>query len=350
MDTGANFGTIITLDPETYLIDTIEMETGRGGLVIYFFDYKAMDGIKFPERILFSGDTDIELFVNAYGVNEGLKPTDFVSPVEGAIPIFSPGMDQIDLNLTSEGGHLTFNSRVNNNNTKFVLSSGWGDLPLFAKRVTSAAGEKFAYRGGLAEVEAEVGGVSEISIGNSSGFGDKGHFTIRSPILMTDEIEKISGIGKNSDAIIGYTLFARAPVGLDIGRGKLFIYNREKFSPPGDAKKIRLTIDGGIPLVAGKLNGKFGMWVLDTGYPGFGYIAPENLPAESGDVSKTCNADSINVGGLVFEGVDLEVSEPPKSYPSQILGALGTNFLKEFFVVFDYEGEVAYFVPHKNGE
>ncbi len=354
MDTGANFGTKITLDPDTYLIKTIEMETGRGGLVIYFYDYKAMDGINFPARILFSADTDMELIVKDFRVNEGLKPSDFIPPAEGAAPLFPPGTDTIDLNLGLENGHVTFTSSVNNSNTKFVLNSGWGDLPLFGEKVADVAGEKFPYRGGLAEVEAEVGGVSEISIGNSSGFGEKGHFTIYSPVLITDKIEDISGIGKNFDALIGYTLFARAPVGLDIRRGRLSIYNRDRFSPPEDAKKIRLVIDGGIPLVAGKLDGKFGMWVLDTGYPGFGYVTPENISGQSpdvgeGDVSKTCNADSINVGGLVFEGVDLDVLEPPKSYPSQILGALGVEFLKEFFVIFDYRGEIAYFVPHKEG-
>jgi hypothetical protein len=366
MDTGANFGTVITLDPETYLIDTISMETGSGTLDIAFFEHTAMGGITFPKRIGFYDETHRELFVDELAIDTGLATAGFTPPVEDREVAPCIGADAIDIPMSMDSGYVTLGASVDGKKTTFVLDSAWGGPPVLKGRACAGTiggvdYADFIYRGGSFDTSISIGKNSEIAFESSSPFGRSDECSLRSVVFVSSDLDGIKDTDKIGDGILGHTFFSSFPVGIDIARGKLEIYNRDSFAPPENAKKIRLTIDGGRPLIAGRFNGEYGMWVIDTAYPGYGYVpitedkmvGSDGETAPGGASEKTtgpCVVDSINVGGIVFKNPDLIYDDPPPSYPSLILGVLGTEFLKNFTIIFDYGQGIAYIVFDDQGE
>ena len=339
MDTGSNFGTVIVFDAETYLIERIEMETGSGKLTVSFSDYEKMSGIQFPKSLLFSGATEMNLTIESFVTNEGLTSADFPPPSKGP-GIVSP-IDTGTVPLKMKDGLITFDVKIGGG-IAVLLDSAWGDLPVIGGEPDDpAGGEHFAcricLRGRSTIINALVEKNREVKIKELS---------ISSPLIYTTEMEAITGF----DAIFGYTLFARAPVGIAINRGEMTIYSDLDFTPPDGAKKVRLTIDGGRPLIDGVIDGEFGSLIIDTGYPGFGYVIRpvSDMPEGTEDTGENekYTTSSINAGGVVFEGVELELIESPLSYPSSVIGALGVGFIEDFDeVIFDYQEGILYLVP-----
>ncbi|GEM_PF-2504091 len=342
MDTGANFATAITLDPETHLIKSLAMETGGGKLKVSFEDYRQMDGVKFPGILIFSGLTTMVLNVESLKLNTGLEPCDFPPPVEGGGLSFAEGADAIELSLSKIKGkgseYMAFSVNIGGIGKRFILDTGWGGIPAVDTGRGDCPGDAFEQR-------TDSGGATFCvtrPLGLALGSMRK-KLNITSPLFVTEELGMIVGEGAVSfKGVIGYTLMAKAPVGLDLKGGKLTIYDRNSFTPPEGARKVRIVVDGGVPLVSGVVDGAPGSFIIDTGFGGFGYIVKESGPEGEGD---KYIAGSLNVGGIVFEDVELDPISRNDNLPASTIGGLGLAFLERYNIIFDYEGGILYLTP-----
>ena len=347
MDTGANFGTVITLDPETHLIINIALETGGGAQKILFEDYASMSGVNFPEKLVFVGETTMILNVESLRINPGLKPEDFAPPAENMETfLFSNSADvEFTLNPIKDQGnqYIALNANLGGAKKKFILDTDWGGLPVVNKGAGKLPGEAFKYRTDFASALLYISRPLDLTFGVL-----KTKLKIKTPVFVSDEIEVFFGEKKApAEGLLGYSLMAKNPVGLNLKENKLTIYNRENFTGPVGAKKVRMIIDGGRPVVSGVVDGVSGAIVIDTGFGGFGYIFQKSgdkkrFEGESGGI---CSVKSLNFGGMVFKDVGLKLSPADTSHPDSIIGGLGLSFLEKFNVIFDYEGGVLYLLP-----
>ncbi|MBN1572844.1 MAG: hypothetical protein JW984_06560 [Deltaproteobacteria bacterium] len=344
MDTGANFGTEIRLDPETHLIKGLAMETGGGKFEVSFEDYKSMAGVKFPGRLIFAGKTTMVLNVESLKLNPGLKACDFPPPVESGGASFTDGAEAVELILSKikgKGGeYIALNVNIGGIGKKFILDTGWGSLPAVDAGRGDCPGEIFDHRTDSGGAPFCVTRPLDLTLGLM-----RKKLEITSALFATEELGMIVGErGVSVKGVIGYTLMAKNPVRLDLAGGKLTIYDRKGFTPPEGARKLRIAVDGGVPLVSGVVDGVSGSFAVDTGFGGFGFIVKKEGVEGEGDAYA---AGSLNIGGMVFENVDLDQVSRRDCLPESTVGGLGLSFLERYDLIFDYEGGVLYLIPLK---
>ncbi len=351
MDTGANFGTVITLDPETNLIISIALETGGGAQKILFEDYASMGGVNFPEKLIFMGETKMALDVESLKINSELKPEDFVPPAESTKTLFLNNSAEVEIALNrinNQRGqgvqYIALNASLGGTKKKIIFDTDWGGLPVVDKGAGELPGEAFEHRTDFAFAHFYISRPLDLTFG-----AIKTKLKIKTPVFVSEEIGKLFGEKKApADGLLGYSLMAKNPVGLNLKENKLTIYNRENFTVPDGAKKVRMIIDGGRPVVSGVVDGVSGTIVIDTGFGGFGYIFNKSgdkklFEVEGGGIIYT--AKSLNFGGIVFEDAGLELTAADASHPDLIIVGVGLSFLEKFNVIFDYAGGVLYLSP-----
>ena len=334
MDTGANFGTHIIFNSETYLIDGFSMSTGTESLTAFFSEYETFDGVTFPGVIDFRGDMEMTLRTRSVLLNAGLQPSDFTLPSESEMPGTTV---RIPLNasrtspvISVKAGSKTYN---------LLLDTAWETLPM-VPNMTGKGGEVFSYNHGGGTIFLQATPPVSVTL------SDLGFDT---PLLTAEGASPIfQALPAGADGVIGGLLLFRGPVMIDPGNNDVTLFDRQSFSPPASGKKTRLTVEGTTPLVAGTAGGVYGSWIIDTGFEGFGYLADTGpgkglQPTEDGAFT-----GDINVGGVVLEGVALETGGYVSPALPDVLGGLGVEFLERVPTVLDYREGVVYLMSEED--
>ena len=310
MDTGANFGTKITLNSETNLIDSVSLKTGSGELLVSFCDYAPTNGLKIPRRMVFSGTTDMEVNDISIKINTSPAPRDFAPLAE--TPHVPAKTEAFSIPLKSKDGLFFVEGTLGKKPVRFLFDTAWGELPV-AKAAESASMGEMPFLARFTSTESTLFISTPADITFLSGA-----FGMRSPVFIAEKIREFTGENTGIDAAIGHTLIALYPVTVDLARGELIFFPAKSFFPPKDVKKIRLTVDGGRPLVIGSVDGRCGMFVLDSTHPGFGSL----LDIPTNEISKS-GVKIINIGGIVFDNETLGFAPKMPSYPDNAIGVLG---------------------------
>ncbi|MBN1883652.1 MAG: hypothetical protein JW885_15900 [Deltaproteobacteria bacterium] len=334
MDTGANFGTHIIFNPETYLIDGFSLCTGTENLTVFFSEYDTFEGVTFPGVIDVRGDTEMTLRTRSVLFNSGLQPSDFILPAESA-PAPATTV-RISLNATRKSPIIPV--KAGNKSSDLLLDTTWETLPVIPN-MAGPSGDVFSYRHDGETVFLRATPPVSLKLGDLS---------FDTPLLTTDGASPLfDALPDGADGVIGGMLLLLGPVMIDPGNSEVTLFDRESFSPPSFGKKTRLTVEGSTPLVAGTAGGVYGFWIIDTGFDGFGYLADagpgEDLPQQEGDVF----VGDINVGGVVLEGVTLTTRGYVSPTLPDVLGGLGVEFLESVPIVLDYREGVIYLITER---
>jgi len=329
MDTGANFGTHIIFNPETYLIDGFSMSTGTEVLTVFFAEYDTFDGLTFPDVMDVRGDTAMTLRTTSVLLNTGLAPEDFPLPTETE---GVPG-ETIKIPLNASGNGVIIPVKAGNKSADLLLDTTWEALPVMpnmpgdkGKVFFYSHDEETLFLQAMPSVSLELDGLN-----------------FDTPILTGDGGSPFfSTLPAGADGVIGGMLLFRGPMLIDPGAGEAVLYDRASFTPPS-GKKTRLTVEGTTPLVAGTAGGVYGFWVIDTGYDGFGYLADTGPGADlsPGEDTDIFTGD-INVGGVVVEDVTLETGGYVSSALPDVLGGLGMECLRRLPMILDYREGIIY--------
>ena len=330
MDTGANFGTHIVFNPETYLIDGFSMTTGTETLTVFFTEYETTGGVTFPGVIDVRGDTATTLKTSSVMFNSGLQPSDFPLPPDTET---TPGTT-VRMPLSAARTIPIISVKVGNKSYDLLLDTTWDSLPAIPN-AAGPTGDVFSYThgGGTAFLQATPPVLLKLD-----------DLAFESPVLTCEGTSPLFGaLPAGADGVIGGMLLFRGPVTIDPGNSEVIIHDRASFTPPSSAKKTRLTVEGFTPLVAGTAGGVYGFWIIDTGFEGFGYLAETGPGAEcaTGEDAGPFVGD-INVGGVVLEGVTLETVGYVSPALPDVLGGLGMGCLERLPMILDYREGIVY--------
>lgn len=337
MDTGANFGTHIIFNSETYLIDGFSMNTGTEPLTAFFSEYDTFDGVTFPGVIDFRGDMEVTLQTRSVLLNAGLQPSDFTLPSESETESAPGSTVRIPLNPSRKSPIILVT--VGNKSYDLLLDTAWETLPI-VPNMTGKGGDVFSYNHGGGTIFLQATPPVSVTL------GDLGFDT---PLLTADGASPIfQALPAGADGVIGGLLLFRGPMMIDPGNNDMILFDRQSFSPPSSGKKTRLTVEGTTPLVAGTAGGVYGSWIIDTGFEGFGYLADAGPGEDLRPTDGGAFVGDINVGGVVLEGVTLETWGYVSPALPDVLGGLGVEFLERVPTVLDYREGVVYLITGEN--
>lgn len=337
MDTGANFGTHIIFNPDTYFIDGFSMSTGTEILTAFFSEYETFDGVTFPGVIDFRGDIEITLRTRSVLLNSGLQPSDFTFPSESATESTPGTTVRIPLNPSRKSPIIPVT--VGNKSFDLLLDTAWETFPV-VPNMTGKGGDVFSYNhdGGTIFLQA----TPPVSV-TLDGLG------FDTPLLTAEGASPIfEKLPAGADGVIGGLLLFRGPVIIDPGNNEVTLFNRESFTAPSSGKKTRLTVEGTTPLVAGTAGGVYGSWIIDTGFDGFGYLADTGPGQDLQPTDDSAFVGDINVGGVVLEDVTLETGGYVSPALPDVLGGLGVECLERLPMILDYREGVIYLMTGGN--
>lgn len=185
-----------------------------------------------------------------------------------------------------------------------------------------------------------------------------GQMTIAEPILLELDLEMLRApLGKYVAGIIGYDLFARALLELEVAAPRIALMRSEDYGEV-DGNWRPLILDGNQPCVTARFEGGHeGFFKLDTGASGtVSFHSPAVVELGLLEGRETVDSYSGGVGGTRmtkrgvldwFELAGHRFEKPQVAFSAEGIGAfsnrhtlgnIGQAFLEPFTLVFDYPG------------
>ena len=358
------------LDPKTFLVR--KMVASKGGLsgTIQIDEYAVSEGERVPSRlrIRYAG---VPLLITARlvqarrlaAVDAGL----FAPPASAsdAALLSHDGKRAATVSFDFSHGEVTLPVSVNGHLLHLVLDSGAA-----TSFVTGVAAAQIGLttQGQLPAVGYGGASLSGVASGVTLEIMGAARLTGQSVYVLQDPaVAKILSERGGVDGGLGYDVLARLVTTIDYAHKTVSFALPGSVTPPANATVLPVTLEGSIPLVDGRVDGKGpGRFTLDTGdggalhlYAAFaranGLLVDKTAPGArtvtgagiGGLVTETVTpGHTLSLGGLSVPNLLLATSEAPGvSSLSQLAGGIGNAALGRFVVTFDYPNARVWLVP-----
>ena len=178
-----------------------------------------------------------------------------------AVPLAARAEDTTTVPITVINGHAFVSARINGHGPySFALDTGAGDMIASDTARTIGLHPSGSFRIYGTGEDAERGSsakVATIAIGTA---------TLENTTFTVAPLERIRAAeGTPFDGLLGHELFARFVATIDYANRTLTLASPALFHAPADATTLPLRSNGGIPVVAGSIDGIAGDFTLDTG-------------------------------------------------------------------------------------
>lgn len=258
---------------------------------------------------------------------------------------------------------------INGVNLTFLLDSGVSETILFSlenKEVNFKNAEKvhFTGLGGADYIEGLKSTNNKVTIGKY--FQDNNHQVY---IILDERFNFSSHVGIPVNGIIGYEFFKNYPVKIDFNKNQIEIFNNEKVfkNKIKSYENLPITIEAQKPYVIADvemtkgffpakmlidLGNSDALWLFPNRIPNFNYNRP-NIDdflgrGFNGDIyGKRSRIHAIKLGKNILKEpiVSMPSTESVQSmnFVKDRIGSIGSDVLKRFLVVFDYQNNFFYF-------
>ncbi|MBK9388255.1 MAG: retropepsin-like domain-containing protein [Planctomycetes bacterium] len=295
-------------------------------------------------------------------------PAFLVDPTER--PSGAPAGTRFDPDLSAEieiqrapTKHLLTRARIDDGEPRwFLLDSGAGALVIDKRTADALELDAFG------AIEASgIGGRAPARFRPAKTF-EVGPLTIEDPVMLELDLSPIAPFfGVELAGILGYDVFARAVIEVDLKAPAAKIHDPESFGAPSGTRWEELLLDARIPTLRCRYEGdRDGLFRMDTGDSStvtFHTPTVERLKLLDGRKTKSSPLGGVGgftggrsgklawfeVGGRRVEDLDArfaEASSGPLSTP-EIDGNLGTALLEPFVLFFDYRSQRMGFVARR---
>lgn len=263
---------------------------------------------------------------------------------------------------------IFINLKVNNVDLTFLLDTGVAETLLFSlenKEVNFKNVEKvkFTGLGGSNYIEGIKSTKNQIAI--DKNLVDFNHEIY---IILEEDFNFSSHVGIPVNGIIGYQFFKNFPTKIDFTKHIITIYNRNNLSKSNfnNFEKLPISIEARKPYLFTDvqqttdffpakmlldLGNSDALWLFPNRIPNFNYNRP-NIDdflgrGFNGDIyGKRSRIHAIKFGKSILEKpiVAMPSAESVQSmnFVKDRIGSIGSDVLRRFFVVFDYDNELLY--------
>jgi hypothetical protein len=340
-----------------------------------FEDYRDTDGLALPYRLVTVARTDSgtedsheTVRVARYSWPDGpaLAAALARPPLLPGDVVMRGGARQASTPMTLEGGALLVDVSINGSAPlPFILDTGGHAI------LTAATAKKLGIEGqgkgvstgsGPGSMAISYARVKSMALGDA-GLRDQTFLVMPFGFSFSDRGERTPIAG-----ILGLEVFERFAVTFDYDGKRLLLAPFDRGEPPppgaGTAVPLRFTFD--MPLVDGSLDGKPGVFGIDTGNSGHLLVFPQwmqrnglyeryrkGYPLGGGGgvggafVSRISHLDSLGIGEVTVHGHVAQLTPPDAGATANVseAGNIGQDVLSRFLVHMDYRRAAMYLAP-----
>lgn len=362
-------GTPLTLwfDADSHLLARAGRDDQNGARhITRFADYRTVDGLRLPFRI-------------SVGTPE--QPTQTVVTVERASlhrhddarAFRMPASAVHDAHIVGGGfattvpfedyaGLMLVRASINGGPPlPFILDSGGLNVltPAAARRLgLKGEGKQVVYGVGPGTATMALTRVRSLALGQAR-LDDQRFYILPLPPMVTDrgDREPIAGI-------IGYEVYRRFVARIDYDRDRLTLTLPAHFDATGAGHALRLRFDGRTPQVRAQVDGRSGLFLLDTGNAGalqltaafadrwkIGFSGTSSASVDAGvgghSASRSGRIDRLQLAGHVLRRPRATISAARSGVLSSsvLAGNIGYDVLSQFRVTLDYPHRRMYLTP-----
>lgn len=362
----------VWLDAATHLIAKIEVtDSSNVTTTIRYFRYRRVSGVVYP----FASTTgtgnarnDNYSTVTAVVLRPRIVAADFTRPANLRLGSIAGGISTsvpFDLD-SSEKGHIVVLASINGSRPlHFVFDTGGSAIvtPEVASEIgLHGKGQVVAGGAGEAQVTAQIASGATLRLGAATLRNQEVGIIAMPPSL-------VENTGKyRTDGIIGYEMLKNFVITVDYVNRRMTLTNPESFSAEGRGTAIRFD-SATIPIIAARLNGVDGRFMLDTGNAFFNTISNDflaknglNPPGDravlvqsSGNLGGALRtplwrASKLSIGPYQLDAPVFAVTQTRKGAlaGTTFAGNIGEPILSRFDLTFDYAHNTIYFKPNAN--
>jgi hypothetical protein len=359
---GVQHGTI-TLDAATHLPRAASQGSGDHAASWKFVDPQAHDGIVFPARIeaLEQGlpqGFEVRAVERLAAVDDALFAPSLAPPADTRfLPDVPPGLEVKRV----ASGHLLVHPTVEGQDLGwFIFDSGAGTNCIATSVTDALAGEPFGQIGAKGvggTVPAQFWRAQELALGP---------LVIAGPVFMGLDLAFLErAFGVEIGGILGYELFSRCVVELDMRAAEIALHDPARFELAAAGRWEDVTIYGRHPCVRAGFEDHEGLFKIDTGAAGdtvtlhydavreFDLLAERETKVSGAGgvggtvVTRSGELASFRLGGHDFEAIQASFALEDKGAfaDGYVQGNIGGKLLAPFVLVFDYPHGRLGFVP-----
>lgn len=352
-------------DARTHFLARVVEAQGPETVTTDFSDYRAVDGAPAPFRIVIRhGDPKFDEHLTVQSAAfEAAPPADaFAAPSSGPPDHgFVDGGKSTTVPFRLANNHIYAQVSLNGRPFEFLFDSGGQNVITPQTARTLHLSVTGSLEGGGAGENHVAFGLTKIDrIGIGAAFVKSQVF----PVVALDEMTKVEGVTQHG--IIGYETFRRFVTRIDYGARTITLIDPHRFDPATAGVAVPFRIDGTNIIVAARIDGQDGGFILDTGSRGSVTLATAFAKAHGFDPDRVAGVRGVT--GWGFGGVSRGVALRPASFsigpfvlqrpvvdlstdtggafadPS-IAGNIGGGVLKRFVVTLDYDHATLYLKP-----
>jgi hypothetical protein len=332
-------------------------------------DYRSVDGVMLPFRIVsWLGAARARAHVETvtrYQLLRTIARRSLQPPADPAADARIPaGGTRLPLTFSPDG-KLLVEAKVDGKGPfPFVLDSGGHAIltPATASVLgLEVSGHSVSYGAGPGSTSLGFARVHSIRLGDAQ-IDDQSVLVMPLSPVLTDRGAKVAPVA----GILGLEVFERFAVTIDPADRTMTLQPFGSFRPPAAAAALRLRFTNDMPLIRAALDGKRGIFGVDTGNSGPLIIFPDwaahnglapyyeaGVPQPEGGeggmfLGHMAFIRSLRIGGLAVRGRLIGFLTPrgvgAASNPSEA-GNLGMTVWRAFRFAFDYRAERLYLSP-----
>lgn len=354
---------VVHLDAQTCLPRKLSFGPKDGHSLWTFTDYRSHDGFSFPQRMELAQE----------GLAQSLETSSVellakVADERFAPRLAPPGDTRFDPEVQAAlevkkvpSGHLLVHPTIDDKDLGwFIFDSGAGINCIDKKAASQLGGEPFG------EIRARgIGGTIPAHF-RSAREMRLGPMTVEGPIFMELDLAFLEQhFGVPVGGIVGYELFARCTVELDITGAAIALNDPADYALPEQSQWEDALLYGRHPCVRASVEEREGVFKIDTGAAGdtvtmhyqavidLGLLEGRETRAGAaggvgGQVSvRSAELASFDLGGRRFAPVQASFALEDKGAFSDayVWGNIGGELIEPFVLVFDYPHRRIGFVP-----
>lgn len=356
------------IDRESHRLARTVMRRSFLTVTTLYSDYRDVDGLQLPFRITTESGKPVQITtetVTRYELPASLPADALERPSDAVTDVNLPGgRTQVPL-LPSVEGLIMVRARIDGQGPfVFALDTGGHAIltPATAKQLgLKATGKGIARGAGAGSTGFAYTRVRSVQLG-AAKISNQSFLVMPLGPIVTDRGDKPPVAG-----LLGLEIFERFAVTLDLAHHQLILQSFNTAKPPRHAIGLPIYFTADVPLVYATLDGKRGIFQIDTGNPTALMVFPDwaeqnglaryylaGVAAMAGGgvggdfTTHAAYIRSLKLGDLAVPGQLIAVLTPPGvnavSNPSDA-GNLGMTVWRNFRVTFNYRKGLIYLTP-----
>ncbi|HEX5352805.1 MAG TPA: aspartyl protease family protein [Rhodanobacteraceae bacterium] len=363
-------GRTVTLwiDSSSHLLARTVMLRSFQTVTTRFANYRKVDGLELPFRMASDvgnpANADVTT-IRQYRLLDTLQPDALKRPGDAVTDAhIRGGASRAAIPFRLGNTKLLVEAKINGKGPfPFILDTGGHAIltPQTAARIgLKSAGAGRSFGAGSGSTALSYARVDKLQLGGAE-IDNQSFLVLPLPPVVTD-----LGDGAPIAGVLGLEVFERFAVTLDFDKQQMVLQPFDKFTAPVGARKVPIRFTDDMPLIKAELDGRRGIFGVDTGNSGPLMVFPQwarreglaayylkGVPAENGGQGGMFTTHSAWIRSLRIGGLDVPTDQPGEltppnagstSNPSEA-GNLGLPVWRHFDASFDYRQGTMYLMP-----